>query len=160
SDDFRRMISQTTGKNLDEFFDQWLHHAGYPEYDVRWTWQDGKARIVVRQEQSVDAQTPLFDLPIVIDFTFSDGRTQAVQVRVNQAQHELAFSLPQRPVLVRFDPGNTILKKLDFEKDADELRYQAMKDPDVIGRIRAVEALSRLSADEAVETLINVLQHD
>jgi aminopeptidase N len=161
TDDLRRSIYQTTGKNLETFFNQWLYHAGYPGYEVEWLWTDGNAKVTVRQQQMVDSLTPLFDLPIVIDFTMPDGRVQAFTVRINQADQEFAFPLPERPAMVRFDPGNNILKKLNFRKDPDELRYQALKDSDVIGRIRAIEALGRRPDDEkTTETLVDVLLHD
>ena len=63
------------------------------------------------------------------------------------------FDLPERPLLVRFDEGNHLLKEWTFPKDQQELVYQAQHD-DVIGRAWAIGELRRFSDDPKVEACL------
>ncbi len=160
TDDLRQAIFEATGQNLEGFFDDWLYHGGHPEYDVAWTWENNNvARVTVRQKQKIDDLTRLFNVPVAIDFTLPGGNTQTFTMQIDKADQTLFFPLPARPLMVRFDPGNYILKKIDFPKDKVELLYQATNDSDVIGRIRAVNDLAKLTGDESVlNALIAILK--
>ena len=150
TDDFRLAVEETTGRNLERFFDQWLYRAGYPDLEVSWKWNNGVAEVTVLQKQKLDELTPLFDVPVVIDFMLANRQVKSFNVQIDKAEHTFSFPVPTRPVMVRFDPGNHVLKKLDFKKDKDELLFQAKSDPDVIGRIRAIDALARMNGDSQV----------
>ena len=159
--DLQRAIEEATGRNLDRFFDQWVHHAGHPEYKVNWTWDDAAklANVTVKQTHRVDDSTMLFSMPILIDFRKGDA-VHEFRVTIDQKEQTLHFPLLERPKMVRFDPGNHVLKKLEFDKPVDELAHQLAHDPDVMGRVAAAKALGKQGGPKAIEALAAAVRND
>jgi len=63
-------------------------------------------------------------------------------VWIKEKTENFEFVCNKKPLLVRFDEGNYLLKEWTFEKDIDELIFQ-LKNDDVTGRIWAASELKR-----------------
>ena len=61
---------------------------------------------------------------------------------IRERQEHFEFPCPEKPLLVRFDEGNHLLKEMTFPKTVDELVFQLQRD-DVIGRMWAATQLSQ-----------------
>ena len=42
---FEDLIERVTGRDVSRFFAQWIHGAGQPEIEARWTYEDGTCRV-------------------------------------------------------------------------------------------------------------------
>jgi aminopeptidase N len=73
------------------------------------------------------------------------GRSTS-RVWIREREEIFEFPSETRPLLVRFDPGNDLLKEVTFPKQRDELLYQLSHD-DVIGRMSAAADLAQLKDD-------------
>jgi aminopeptidase N len=148
--DLQRVFEETTAQRLDWFFDQWVYKAGFPELRVRSFYHQptGRLTLEVTQTQSADAMTPLvFRLPVEIELATAQGeRTERIEI--TQRSQRFTFKLDGKPLMIRFDKGERILKKVDFPQPAAMLKYQLTHSSDAIGRIEAAEALTRLAARE------------
>jgi len=160
--DLANAIEAETGRNLDWFFDQWAYRPGHPEFKVSWSWDDttNAATVTVRQTQKTDDGTPVFRVPVTIDFRKGRGRPQSFQAEVTASEHTFVFPLKSKPDLCRFDPYNRVLKTLDFEKSLGEWRLQLKLDDDIAGRIAAAEALGKKGGSEAVRALDEAVAGD
>jgi aminopeptidase N len=150
TDDFRVAMEESSGQSLRWFFDEWLYSGGHPEYRVRSVWRgdDSVLDVSIEQVQKVDDLTPLFRMPVVIEATTPAGKVRR-RVHVSTAKETVAIPLGERPRMVRFDPGDWLLKDLDFERSREELLYQVQSDGDVTGRLEAAEALEGFAGDGA-----------
>ncbi|HET6201476.1 MAG TPA: M1 family aminopeptidase [Planctomycetota bacterium] len=149
TEDFRRCLEAQTGRDLRAFFDDWFYAAGYPEFRVRATYDEGASSVLVRieQVQAVEKGTPaVFRAPVEIAVLTGAERRLSFRVPIEAREQTVVLPVEGRPLLVRFDPASRIPKRLEFEKDVEELRFQLARDPDVVGRIEAAEALSRLGS--------------
>jgi aminopeptidase N len=152
--DLRRVFEQTSNRRLDWFFDQWLYKAGYPELRVRYSYNPTShlLSLDVRQTQTPDAMTPAsFRLPVEIELATAEGaRTESIEI--TQREQRFTFKLDGKPLMIRFDKGERILKKLDFPQPAAMLSYQLFNSSDAVGRIEAVEALERLVSHQPAQS--------
>ena len=175
--DLERTFEEVTGRSLAQFFQQWVYSGGYPAFEVNYSWDNEHhmAKVKIKQTQRVDELTPCFVTPVDLAFTVPTSdeaakdaeatATCTIPMRVvvgEDGQVEQSFYVPleREPVMVRFDPDGWLLKTLKFERSSKMLRYQLAHDPDVLGRIEAVEALGEQDDDESIQALANALLND
>jgi aminopeptidase N len=91
---------------------------------------------------------PVFQTPVVIAITTPSGK-HSYRVWLRKQEEHFEFQCAEKPVLVRFDEGNHLLKEMAFPKTVGELEFQLQKD-DVLGRMWAAAQLSQHVADSGV----------
>jgi len=162
--DLIKAIETTTGKNMRQFFDQWVFGAGYPEYKVGYSWDDKQkmATVKVSQNQKIEGDTGLFSMPIEMSFDFADGSQKLVTVTVDDKEHSFSFHLDQKPKMFRFDPSNWVLKTLELDVPKGMLMHQVANDSTVMGRIYAAKALATKAGagDDVVKVLEDAANSD
>ncbi len=165
--DFMKAIEEATGQNLEWFFDEWVFKGGHPELKVSYKWDDEKkvADITITQNQTVDDLTPLFRMPVDLEFHFSDnkkGKGKMETHRIEFSEKEQTFHIPlkEKPKWIAFDKGNWILKTAELAFPRDMLIAQLQEDDDCMGRIRAAYALAKDGSPEAVDALKGAMKKD
>lgn len=152
--DLEMAIIQSTGQDLDWFFDEWVYKAGHPVFDVSDRWDESAKKVIldVTQTQKTSEWVPIFQMPVVIGITTSSGK-HSYRVWIRKRHERYEFDCPEKPLLVRFDEGNHLLKEMTFHKPVSELVYQLRHD-DVIGRMWAASQLSQDLADARAATAL------
>ena len=90
----------------------------------------------------------------------TSGGSESYLVQVKDVEETFTFPAAEKPLLVRFDEGNHLLKELVFKKSPEELIYQLQND-DVPGRLWAIGQLERhLDVSEVVEALNHAAEGD
>ena len=158
-------IRDTTGQELDWFFREWVYMAGHPAYRVQATYDSAQKmeKITVAQTQHVDADTPIFDMPIEVALYGANGEHKQVQVRDNLQQQEFDIPADFEPQWVDFDPDDIIDKTIEFNKSVAMLAAEAEKDPSMMSRLWAAQQLGNekgADVDARVAALTRVLAGD
>jgi len=159
--DLMTVVKDVTGDNLDWFFEQWVYKPGHPVFDVSTAWDEasGKLLLKVRQVQDFSRGIPVFRTPLIIGIRTA-GKNVSEKVWIGKSEETFEFKLPGKPLLVRFDEGNHLLKELTFAKTPDELVYQLRND-DAIGRLRAAAELEKKAGEDlAHEALLGAARED
>src|SRR3989441_2977363 len=140
--DLRKALERVSGESLEEYFEEFFFKAGYPEFEVEYSWDEvgSTANLTVRQTQFADGQTPVFRLPCVIVFYTRKGRTKR-RVLLSSGEEKLVFELGSKQKIVEFDPEEWILKKVKFGKRFELLANQLRESIDASSRARAAADL-------------------
>ncbi len=145
--DFMTAIKDVTGQNLDWFFEQFIFKPGHPFFKISYTWdeQSQKIKLKVVQTQDTSQGIPIYTIPVIIGITTPEKKISE-KVWIKHKEQAFEFSVDKKPLLVRFDEGNYLLKEWTFEKNLEELLYQ-LKNDDVIGRSWAASELAEFQDD-------------
>jgi len=160
--DLQRTIEETTGRNLDWFFDQWVWKGGHPEFKATYSWDaaHSAATLTLEQTQQPDAQlTSIYRVPMEVGFMTARGM-RTFPIEVTEARQTFVFPLTTEPRFVAIDPGNRVLKTLAFEPGEAMLKAQLTDDPQAMGRIEAAKGLAKLASPGAIEALRAALLKD
>jgi len=161
TEDFRSIIEELTGRSYDRFFDQWIYHGRHPDLTVSYNWseKDKLAKISVEQTQEVNKNVMLFHFKTKVRFIVGDEPIDR-EIIVNSQKHDFYFRLADEPSIVRFDPDYGLLANIKFDKPTAMLYKQLDNHDDVIGRLRALDALEKNKDRKTVEKLKDVLNND
>jgi aminopeptidase N len=159
--DFIKAAKEATGQNIEWFIEQWIFRPGHPVFDVSYDWEEDREKILltIRQTQDTSGDIPIYRTPIVIGVHTAEGKTSN-RIWLERKEEVVELSSEQKPLLVRFDEGNYLLKEWTFEKSTDELLYQIDND-DVIGRMWAASELAKHGSDpRTVPALVTAAKGD
>jgi hypothetical protein len=101
TDDFRVAMEKAGGRPLERFFERWIYSAAIPT--VRFTSQIDGGGLRVRFDQ----QEEIFDIPITVTVSYTDGTSEDVIVKLTEATTEIVIPLKgtMRAVDVNKDGG-------------------------------------------------------
>lgn len=115
TEDLRVALEKASGRNLKEFFSRWIYGAGHPRYELTWEWKQTKSKegvltINLNQTQKEDA----FLMSVPFEIANPKG---VLRKSINPTGRQTTLRLPlsSRPIAVRLDPDNTILKEVSAE---------------------------------------------
>lgn len=112
TEDLRAALEKASGRDLKEFFARWVYQSGHPRYEASWSWRpdkDGRGTLKIHLQQTQEDAPFLTPLPVEI--VTEKGIQRATLTPTDRAT-SLFIPLPRRPVDVRIDPNETILKEL------------------------------------------------
>jgi aminopeptidase N len=159
--DFMTAVKDVTGQNLDWFFEQWLFKPGHPVFEVSSEWDEvtKKLRLRIVQSQDTSRGVPIYRMPVDIGIVTAEAKVKE-KIWLEDREERFEFDLAERPLLVRFDEGNLLLKEWTFRKEPIELIYQLQWD-DVIGRSWAAgEMAGHLAMKSVKKALSQAARHD
>ena len=149
--DLVKAIEESSGTNVDPFFDQWIFGAGAPRFSVKSSYDavTKKVSLSVKQTQKVEGHVGLFRVPVDVAITTAAGQ-KIFPVEVSKADETFSFAVDGPPLMVLFDKGNKILRSLDFQKSPEEWIRQLQSAQDVPDRADAAVALGNIKDNDSV----------
>ena len=140
TEDLRVAMERVSGKNLKEFFERWVYASGHPRYEAFWSWREekgGRGTLEIHLEQTQEDAPFLTPLPVEIVF---EDKIQHTKLKPGDRATSLFIPLPRKPVDVRIDPNETVLKELTLRRKShaqgpNRRRYSAeLRNPLIITR--------------------------
>jgi aminopeptidase N len=105
TNDFKNVMAQVSGKNLDVFFEQWLEKTGQPKINSTWIHGGDKLRIIVEQLQET-----VFQFPLDLELIYSDGSSEIKTVEVTTKNEPFVVTTKALEVTeIKLDPNTALL---------------------------------------------------
>lgn len=104
TEDLQAVFEVESGKDLSQFFKQWIYTAGQPEIQLDWTQSGKKLDILVHQ-----SQTELFQFNLEIDIVYKDGSSQREVLTVTEEYQAFKFKSKKMPATIVLDPDSWLL---------------------------------------------------
>ncbi|MES1215853.1 MAG: M1 family aminopeptidase, partial [Bacteroidota bacterium] len=105
TDDLRRIFEKVSGKDLRQFFAQWLFTAGQPQLNISWKVAKNN-RLLITVTQS---QKSLFDFPLEIRIQTSSGKSTLEKLAITKKMETFTIEAPEKPVKLIADPDTNLL---------------------------------------------------
>lgn len=154
TNDLRRVFETVTGRNLEQFFTQWILRYGVVHLDVNYRWDSAKneAVVTVKQTQTIDRDTPAFNVPLDLYF-YAGGEDVVTTIQLKQRKEVYRRHFNQKPEQFCVDPYAGLLKKLNSEKPKQMWIDQLFRGPTNVSRCSAAKHLARHHRPEVVAAL-------
>lgn len=104
--DFKEIMEEVSGMELDGFFHQWLFLSGHPVLDISWTYDNRRNELSVLVEQLQSGH--IFEFPMELQIKGSPGE-RLEDVFITRASQTFVFSSDNPPDKVIADPGVKLL---------------------------------------------------
>ncbi len=151
----RIAFEETTGQDLNWFFNQWFLSAGHPEIEYDYSQIDKKIAVTVKQQQSLSSN-PLFRLLFRIQVTDKEGKSTFYPVEMQSQDTTFMLSFSGKAENVILDSDGVLLGEI---RRQDALTAAKMKNQYLYGkgfrsRSEAVDFLSSEYSPESEKTLL------
>ena len=101
--DLQKVFEGIAGKNLKQFFDQWLYTPGQPDLDITWKYDDGGKFITVDVKQ---LQQKSFNFPLTLKIN-----DKKEKINVKDAIASFKIKADKKPTVIIVDPDTELLMK-------------------------------------------------
>ncbi|MBA4258504.1 MAG: hypothetical protein C0446_05035 [Chitinophaga sp.] len=110
----REEMERASGKDLKQFFKQWLYQPINPSINANWSFDSKQKKLVVQLEQTQTGDM-LFDLPVEINYYIKDNPTpKTIKVQLNKKQQSFIFPSNLAPEKIVVDPNNKLLSVINI----------------------------------------------
>jgi aminopeptidase N len=99
TEDFRKVMEDVSGMDLETFFNQWVYTMGYPELTWSWTYANGQLQVKINQEQN----HYLFNFPLEIGI-ITGNKMQIKKIEIDSQSNTFNLAVEDKPDLLLFDP--------------------------------------------------------
>ena len=102
--DFKNVMIEVSGKNLDTFFEQWLYKTGHPVLKTNWIYHDDKIRLIVDQIQETN-----FEFLLDIELIYDDGTSEIKTIDVQAKSAPFVIETNGKVTDIKLDPNTQLL---------------------------------------------------
>lgn len=151
---FQRALEDATGRNLDQFFQQWIWGAGHPALSVKVAHKDGLLMVTVKQTQSGDETADAFHLPLALEVVREGEAPMSITLPLAERERTWAIPVSGDVASVRVDPGFQVLSTITLDAPRGWLERLAADACPVLAA-RAIQALLADGSGKAVRSALD-----
>ncbi len=107
--ELRMAFEETTGQDLNWFFDQWYLDKGHPVMQVSYDYKDNQVVLYTEQLQAPEDHRPVFILPLETAIYDKNGKVTYHSIRIDQRKDTIIIAGILNPPLVTVMDGKSTL---------------------------------------------------
>jgi len=115
TEDLRAVFESVSGKNLKQFFQQWLYTPGLPILEMKWKYNSKLKTITITIQQKQSAE---FRFPINIQLHYKSGKKADQNIMVDGRSKSIILKVSEKPSMIIADPYTSLL----FEGTINEVK--------------------------------------
>jgi len=117
TEDFQTICEETSGVELDYFFEQWIYDERYPRYSYNFLYDEptGTLEFEIDQIQEILGWREVFTMPMEVKITFWDGTDTIVKILNDSMYQVFSFTFNKTVTNIELDPNNWILKNVQYD---------------------------------------------
>lgn len=145
-DELRMAFEDTTGLDLNWFFDQWYHNAGHPEINVSYDYDDisDELKITYEQIQKKDHHKEIFVLPVDIAIYDNQGKVRYEPVILDKRRDTITIrNTKEKPMAVVLDGKRYLLAKINQDISQDQALFLIKHSKEFLDKVYAFRQLDR-----------------
>jgi aminopeptidase N len=133
----RLAFEETTGKDLNWFWNQWYYGNGHPALNINYKYNDaaGKATVIIEQTQKTNK---IFKLPIAIDI-YNGAAKKRYKVLLQNKIDSFVFNYTTKPDLINVDGDKILLTIKMDDKTVENYLHQFKYAPLYLDRKEALD---------------------
>ena len=151
SGQMRLAFEETTGQDMNWFWNQWYYGNGHPIVKIDYNYNDsnGKVMVIIEQTQKTDK---IFRLPLAID-VYTGNTKKRYTVWTENKTDTFTFNYTQRPDLVNVDADKVMLWSKTDNKTAENFIFQYSHAPLYLDRREALDYFAKKGMKELARGL-------
>lgn len=117
TEDFRRVMEEVSGQDLEVFFDQWLYKAGHPV--IQYSLKKGEKKKMILVLEQVQPEDVTYQLTLGVKLTVKVGMNMVMhqEVEMKERKMEVVIDAPGKIRNLKLDPGDFLLAEfIEAEK--------------------------------------------
>lgn len=104
--DLQTIFETVSGKNLNNFFDQWLHTPENPKLNITWKYDVKEKKVAITVEQ---LQNKVFEFPLEINLGVSSTKPQLKKLNITKKTETFSFPIGSSSLSIIADPYISLL---------------------------------------------------
>ncbi len=147
----RLAFEETTGKDMNWFWNQWYYGSGHPKLKIDYLYDDaaGKASVIIEQTQK---SGKIFKLPLAIDVYNGTDKKRYNMVVENKID-TLYFNFTTKPTLINVDADKLLLAEKTDNKTEENFIAQLKNAKNYVDRKEAIDFFAKKSSPELAKGL-------
>jgi len=119
TEELQKSFENSSGIDLDFFFDQWIYDEYYPIYQYNYTQTTNNTLYLTINQYQEDSlgYRPVFEMPISLTLNFQGGGDTSINIWNNQQTQYFIIDLSEEVSSIDFDPDKWILRKEEYKPD-------------------------------------------
>lgn len=150
SSDLREAFEEVSGRDLHQFFRQWVERPGVPRLNIKTEWSNGELEVTVEQTQQIDGDNPAFEFALPIAIATPDGSVSMERVAVTERSRTARIPCAAAPMYVAIDPMLALLAEKNIDQPVEAWRMQAAKAPTLPAKVQAIRALAVMKDESSL----------
>ena len=148
--DLRKAFEQSSGEDLNLFFNQWFLGAGHPTVQVKYDYNVDRKSIIVKVMQVKDSSLSVFNspqsvfnFPIKIGIGDSSGLVKTESIIISKKYEEFEIPYNQIPGYISFDEEGVLLGQISETKSNERWLNQFLTSKNYGTYIRANDVIKK-----------------